>query len=392
MARVTSVEPIASGAVALPPAACDRRPVYPDVCAAGGALLEEARDRPPADMAGGTQARPVRQPQHLVSRRDLAAPEQTPHASVRSPHEIHDRPALVDVGVEHAQAIDEQPFEERRAPCLKRHRAERVEQRRDGVSVRDSIEAPGRLEKRRVRRFEVSEEHLRVRDAELNPRPDLGICVHAQLQREIADVVRIGETRGPEQLIGPVEQRPEQLPRKSAPVAALGDEQLHDRLDELVFPAQRATCAGRERAHTGKAAQHHLAQNFWIGVPRPLGRRHGLEEGADVLGVAVKRENVDMFPGQVHAPRLRRRAILTGGAADGRWFAQGRSMTTAETVLERRVSAAARRNVILPTIFEIPGRRKAAAPDLWPRISEQILSLTRSASSSADVRGKLRAR
>ena len=74
-------------------------------------------------------------------------------------------------------------------------------------------------------------------DAELNPGPDLGKCVHAQRQRETAGVVRIGETRGPEQFIRPVEQRAEQLPRKGVPAAALGDEQLHDRFEELALPA-----------------------------------------------------------------------------------------------------------------------------------------------------------
>ena len=127
----------------------------------------------------------------------LAAGEQAPRAPVRSLHEVHDGATLVGVRVEHSQAVDEQPFEERRAARFERHRAERVEQRRNGVAIRNPVEALIRVEQRRVRGFKVvrgasarapcgAESRARSRDMRSRP-----------TQREIADVARIGRREAP---------------------------------------------------------------------------------------------------------------------------------------------------------------------------------------------------
>ena len=115
-----------------------------------------------------------------------------------------------------------------------------------------------------------------------------------------------------------------------------------------MFPAQLTRGAACERVRSSEAAQHYLTQDLRIGVARTLGRCQRFEEGPDVLGVTVKRENVEMFCGRAHTEQLRRKTVRTSRTADGRWFDHGRSETTRETTLERRAGAAAiRQNVIV---------------------------------------------
>ena len=328
MARVTSVASIERGVAGDPPAEPPRRPVLPDVCASRCETFEQARNGTPADVSRGAQARPVRQPEQFVGRRQLAAGEQAEPTAMRTLHESHHCPSLIGVRVKHPEAFDEQLSEDRRASRRQRHCAERVEQRCEGIAIGDPVEPPVGVKQRGVRRFDVAHQHLHPRLAQLNPGSNLGIRVHAQRQCEVADVGRFSEARGTDQFVCPVEQREKQPTREDAPASALGNKEAHGLFEEFPFADLLAGAPARQCAEAGDTAQRDLAQNLRIGEPRAVDRCQRFEERANVFGVTVKGELMEFLRRRrcrIHAPRLPIGTGLTHETAEETWFTQDRS-------------------------------------------------------------------
>jgi hypothetical protein len=78
--------------------------------------------------------------------------------------------------------------------------------------------------------------------------------------------VSLSQSRRAHELMRPVEQRLEKFAWVDAAAATIGDEQLHDRLEEIVLACRFRFSASRQGLHAGQTSEHNLPQNIGISV------------------------------------------------------------------------------------------------------------------------------